>query len=101
MLDKNLEEVEDQYNLALRNHLIQIDRLIEIRDGRTSSLRNEFERSSQILYDEFNHEANEIKHTHERQLKELSDMMECVKEEEKNKENIMAEAFQTSVEQAK
>jgi hypothetical protein len=66
MLDKNIEEVEDQFNLALRNHLLQMEKLVEIRDARTSCLREEFERSAKILYDEYNKEAKDIKKNHER-----------------------------------
>ena len=101
MLDKNLEEVDDQYNLALRNHLIQIDRLVEIRNSRTDALKSEFDRSSKTIYDEFHIEAKEIKKNHLRQLKELGDMMECVNNEEKEKLSIMREAFQTALEQSK
>lgn len=101
MLDKNLEEVEEQYNLALRNHLIQIEKLVDIRDSRTQSLSSEFARSSRILYDEFNIEAKEIMKNYQRQLKELSDMMDCVKEEDKQKENIIQEAFKTKQEQTR
>jgi len=101
MLDKNLEEAEDQYNLALRNHLMQIEKMTEIRDGRIDALKEEFNRTSKILYDEFNNEAKEIKENHERQIKELNDMADCTNEEEQEKKNIMAEAYQTAVEQTK
>jgi len=30
MLDKNLDEAEDQYQIALRNHLIHIENLLNL-----------------------------------------------------------------------
>jgi hypothetical protein len=101
MLDKNIEEMEDQYNLSLRNHLIQIDKLMEIKNGRIEALREEFQRSTKILYDEFNSEAIEIKQTHDGQKKELEDMMETINKEEKEKENLAAENAQAQTEQVK
>ena len=101
MLDKNIDEAEDQYNLAMRNHLIQVDKLFEIRDSRIEALREEFTRSAKILYDEFNSEAIEIKQTHIRQKKELEDMMETIRAEENEKQTLAAENHQTQTEQLK
>ena len=101
MLDKNLDEAEDQYNLALRNHLIQIDKLQEIRDARIAALNNEFVKAAEILYDEFSREADEIMQNHNRQTKELNDMMETVQDEEAEKTLQAKEQFQTFREETK
>ena len=101
MLDKNIEEAEDQYNLALRNHLIQVDTLLDIRDTRIDSLREEFKRACKILYDEFNIEALEIKRNHIRQKKELDDMSETIQAEENEKKTLATDNFQGQMEQVK
>lgn len=101
MLDKNLDEAEDQYNLALRNHLIQIDKLQEIRDARISALNNEFAKAAEILYDEFSREADELMRNHNRQTKEMNDMMETVQDEEADKTMQSREIFQTFREETK
>lgn len=101
MLDKNLEDAEDQYNLSLRNHLIQIGKLTDIRDARIQALKAEFDRTATILEHEFNSEAREIHRTHNNQIKELSNMADCNEEEEQSKQNLMMEEFQTAVEQTK
>ena len=101
MLDKNLDEAEDQYNLALRNHLIQIDKLQEIRDARISALNNEFAKAAEILYDEFSREADELMRNHNRQTKEMNDMMETVQDEEADKTMQAREIFQTFREETK
>lgn len=101
MLDKNIEESEDQYNLAQRNHLIQIEKLFEIRDNRIESLNVEFKRACKILLDEYTSEASEINRTHASQKKELEDMLETISAEEKEKQAIASENHQTQTEQVK
>lgn len=44
MLDKNLDEAEDQYQIALRNHLIHIENLISLQNARLKGLQEEFDR---------------------------------------------------------
>ncbi len=56
MLDKNLDEAEDQYQIALRNHLIHIENLIALQDARLRGLQEEFERDIRILEDEYEEE---------------------------------------------
>lgn len=101
MLDKNIEEAEDQYNLALRNHLIQVDKLFEIKDSRNEALREEFHRACKILYDEFNSEAIEIRKTHQSQKKELEGMMETIRAEENEKQALATENAQSQADQVK
>ncbi len=54
MLDKNLDEADEQYQMALRNHLIHIDELIALQDSRLSAMETEFLRDVRILEDEYN-----------------------------------------------
>lgn len=39
MLDKNLDEAEDQYQMALRNHLIHMENLTNVQDARIRGLQ--------------------------------------------------------------
>jgi hypothetical protein len=48
-------------------------------------LLEEFERDVKILEEEFDIEFVDMTRTHKRQVKELQDMIETVKEEEKKK----------------
>jgi len=54
MLDKNLDEADEQYQMALRNHLIHIDELIALQDSRLAAMETEFLRDVRILEDEYN-----------------------------------------------
>jgi dynein regulatory complex subunit 2 len=53
MLDKNLDEADEQYQMALRNHLIHLDELIALQDSRLTAMQNEFDRDTRIIVDEF------------------------------------------------
>eukprot|EP01017_Pseudomicrothorax_dubius_P008203 TRINITY_DN12672_c0_g1_i1.p1 TRINITY_DN12672_c0_g1~~TRINITY_DN12672_c0_g1_i1.p1 ORF type:complete len:501 (-),score=153.10 TRINITY_DN12672_c0_g1_i1:36-1538(-) len=86
MLDKNLDEAEDQYQIALRNHLIHIEQLLALQNSRLRGLAEEFDRDVDILRDEFVREKEDIARSHQRQKKELDDLYETFYEEEKKKE---------------
>ena len=49
MLDKNLDEAENQYQIAIRNHLIHIETLLEVQESRVRGLQEEFRRDVSIL----------------------------------------------------
>ena len=66
MLDRDLEEAEEQYQMALRAHLQNIDALIDLQDSRLLALENEFENDLRTLEDEFNAEREEIISQHDR-----------------------------------
>jgi uncharacterized protein (DUF342 family) len=65
MLDRDLEEAEEQYQMALRNHKIRIDQLIELQNSRLRGLEEEFQRDLEILKDEFDREKADIDKGHE------------------------------------
>lgn len=64
MLDRDLDEAEEQYQMALRNHLIHVDELIELQNSRLRGLQEEFERDLKIIKDEFDREKQEIENSH-------------------------------------
>ncbi len=39
MLDKNLDEAENQYQIAIRNHLIHIETMLSVQDARIRGLQ--------------------------------------------------------------
>ena len=85
MLDKNLDEANNQYQIAIRNHLIHIDTLLSVQSSRMQGLMEEFRRDVGILETEFLTERSEMEQTHHDHLKELNDMIETVKEEDRRK----------------
>merc|ERR1711990_472799 len=53
MLDRDLEEAEEQFQMANRSNVQNIDRLIDLHDSRLLALENEFEKELRILDEEF------------------------------------------------
>ena len=82
MLDRDLDEAEEQYQMALRNHLIHVDELIELQTSRLRGLEEEFQRDIEIVQSEFDGEKSDIKSSHAMERRELKDMIETIEEEE-------------------
>merc|ERR1719327_2537846 len=43
MLDRDLDEAEEQHQVAVRSHLLNVDRLLEIQQSRLQGLEEEFQ----------------------------------------------------------
>lgn len=87
MLDRDLEEADEQYLVALRRHLQNMDRLIELQDSRLLALETQFQKELHELESEFAAEKKQIEDGHLKDKKELEDVMLTVEEEEKEREN--------------
>ncbi|CAE7777328.1 DRC2 [Symbiodinium sp. KB8] len=85
MLDRDLEEAEDQFQHALHDHLLNLDRLIELQDSRLSDLEKAFQRDLQIIKQEFESERQYIEKQHEATVRELHHLIETVTEQENEK----------------
>jgi len=86
MLDRDLEEAEEQYSMSLRSHLQNIDILIDLQDSRLLALENEFENDLRTLEDEFDAESLEISTQHQNETNQLHDIMTAVDIDEKERE---------------
>ena len=64
MLDRDLEEAEDQFQMALRAHLQNMDELIDLQDTRLLTLEQEFETELNTLETEFQAEKEMIVKQH-------------------------------------
>lgn len=85
MLDKNLDEAENQYQIAVRNHLIHIETLLSVQGSRSNGLMEQYRRDVSILENQYLTERQEMEQTHHDHIKELNDMIETVKEEDRKK----------------
>jgi len=101
MLDRDLDEAEEQYQMALRNHLIHVNELIDLQASRLRGLDEEFKRDIDIVQNEFDGEKADINASHNMERRELKDMIETINEEEENKLNEMKEAYDGSREETK
>jgi hypothetical protein len=89
MLDRDLEEAEDQFQMALRCHLQNMDKLIDLQDARLLALEREFERELTTLEKEFKKERAGIVEQHGREVGELNNIMAAIDAEEQERESEM------------
>jgi predicted hydrolase (HD superfamily) len=87
MLDRDLEDSEEQYQMALRSHLLIVDALIDLQYTRVRALEQEFNANLQTLEDEFETERTEIINAHSRQKKDFHDMITAMETEFSESEN--------------
>ena len=93
MLDRDLEEADEQFQMALRNHKIRIDQLIDIQKSRLKGLQEEFDRDLSILKNEFDIEKGGIFRGHLMEKAELENMIETIVEEENSKLKKLEDNF--------
>jgi len=86
MLDRDLEEAEEQYQIANRTHIFNVDKLIDLQDSRLLGLENDFEKELRILEEEFSVERNMIEQTHSQEVAELHAIMAAVEQENNDAE---------------
>merc|ERR1719499_311270 len=86
MLDRDLDEAEEQHQVAVRSHLLNVDRLLEIQQSRLLALQDEFKRDVATLTEEFRIEREQIQEKHALEKRELALIVEQVEKEEKMRE---------------
>ncbi|EEY58677.1 uncharacterized protein PITG_10796 [Phytophthora infestans T30-4] len=86
MLDRDLEEAEEQFQMALRAHLLNVDELIDLQDERLLGLEKEFEADLRELELEFQTEKNKLIAQHTMERNELQRIMQAVDQQEKERE---------------
>jgi len=82
MLDRDLEEAEEQFQMANRSNVQNIDRLIDLHDSRLLALENEFEKELRILDEEFAVEKAAIVKQHSIEKAEIEGLMALVEAQE-------------------
>ena len=87
--------------MALRNHLIHIDDLINLQNSRLRGLQEEFDNDVKMIKTEYDRERADIEKTHLDETRELREMVSCIEEEEKAKLKEMQEAYESLREETK
>merc|ERR1719450_1748692 len=86
MLDRDLDEAEEQHQVAVRAHLQNVDKLLEVQQSRLLALEDDFKREVATLMEEFRIEKETIQEKHALEKRELTIIVEQVEKEEKNRE---------------
>uniref|UniRef100_A0A383VVU5 Dynein regulatory complex subunit 2 n=1 Tax=Tetradesmus obliquus TaxID=3088 RepID=A0A383VVU5_TETOB len=81
LLDRDLEEAEEQHQAALRSHLMVLDSLLDLQAERLAGMEAQFNSELKELQDEFAAERAEVVSSHARQKKDMQEMAEAMKVE--------------------
>jgi len=101
VLDRDLEDSEEQYQMALRAHLVMVDRLIDLHNQKLAGTELEFEKDLQELMDEFGAERTEMMASHARHKKEMLDIMATMEAEFNETEGDARQEFESTREEIK
>lgn len=101
MLDRDLDEAEEQFSMALRSHLANVDEMIELHHDKIHKLETEFESELSVLQDEFDKERTQVLSQHAREKKELLDIMNHVENEFNDSEAEARQEFESQCEEMK
>ncbi|XP_074641564.1 dynein regulatory complex subunit 2-like [Tubulanus polymorphus] len=94
-LAKDLMEAEEQYSMALRSHLQNVDNLVDLQTQRLGTLRGEFTGELQTLKKEFDSERLLIVDQHNKEITDLQDIMFAMEQNFTERENEAKSDFQS------
>jgi dynein regulatory complex subunit 2 len=101
MLDRDLDEAEEQYQTALRSHLQNVDALIDLYNSKVRQLESEFEAEIRQMQDDFQTERTEIVTKHAAARGELIEIIELVEAQFKESEAEAMQDFDSYCEELK
>jgi chromosome segregation ATPase len=93
MLDADIEEAEEHYSIALNNHFIHLQQLINLQDNRIKGLFKEFDKDVTELEMEFKAEFSQIKESYEEEENEINKMLLFINNEKNMKEAKQRDNF--------
>lgn len=94
MIDRDLEEAEEQYQMSFRSNLVNIDELIKLHDTRLYALERGFQTELATLQNDFGKEREVISTKFQHEKKELLAIIEAVETEEDECENEARHQFE-------
>merc|ERR1712188_312430 len=81
MLDRDLEEADEQHQMALRSHLQNVDELVKLQRSRLIAMEQQAEKDLSMIENEFKHEFDDMKGTHKRLTKEMKDVNDALEKQ--------------------
>lgn len=86
MLDRDLEEAEDQYQMTLRTHLVNMDTLIQLHDSRLYALERSFEHELKQIQLGFQSEKDVIIQKFNGEKADLQALIDAIDKDESERE---------------
>eukprot|EP01041_Mallomonas_annulata_P011596 gene11596-24275_t len=93
-LNRDLEEAEDQYQMALRTHLENIDELVQLHDSRLYALERSFQQELKVMQSDFEREKEIMLTKFAQEKKELSAVIDAIEQEENEREAEAKHSFE-------
>jgi dynein regulatory complex subunit 2 len=84
---RDLEEAEDQYQMALRTHLSNVDSLIKLHDSRLYVLERTFQQEVKKMQEDFKSEKENMITRFKSEKRLLSTVIDAIEKEEEEREN--------------
>ena len=94
-LAKDLMEAEEQYSMALRSHLRNVDNLIDLQRQRLITLQDNYNDELEVLRGEFDTERSLIVDKHNQEMCELQDIIFGMEQNVMERENESKSDFQS------
>ena len=94
MIDRDLEEAEEQYQMSLRSNLVNIDEFIKLHDTRLYALERGFQTELATMQNDYKKENDSIVSKFGKEKKELLAIIEAVENEEEEAENEARHKFE-------
>lgn len=94
MLDRDLEEAEDQFQMALRTHLQNLDTLIQLHDSRLYSVEKNFQTDLKTMQNDFHLEKEKMLIKFRQEKKELMAVIETIESDENDREAEAKHSFE-------
>lgn len=101
MLDRDLDEAEEQYQMCVRAHLKEQDFLLEIQRSRVTALESAFDSELAALEQEFNTERQLILHMHQTEKREMLEIMSQMEKDFEEQEQDARHEFEGLCEEIK
>jgi hypothetical protein len=94
MLDRDIVEAEEHFNIALTNHFIHIKQLMSLQDSRVKGLFKEFDKDVGELEIEFKDEFDELEQNYNSEQNEILKMLNNIRDSYNEKINKLKLDFQ-------
>ena len=94
MIDRDLEEAEDQYQMSLRSNLMNIDQLIKLHDTRLYALERGFQDQLATYQKDHDEEKERIAKKFNQKKKEMLAIIEAIERQEEEVESEAKHAFE-------
>ncbi len=93
MLDRDIEEAEEHYSIALSNHFVHLKQLTNLQDCRIKGIFKEFDIDVTELENEFDSETGQIRKNFDEEQVEINNMLKLIKNEYNEKIGVLNMEF--------